>query len=91
MAKIKEFIQKETVLAAAVVLALISMLIVPPDAGYADYIDMHTLAILFSLMAVMAGLRSQGVFDRMGRRLLSHTGSTLQLVLVLVVNFRRNM
>ncbi len=84
MAKIKEFIQKETVLAAAVVLALISMLIVPPDAGYADYIDMHTLAILFSLMAVMAGLRSQGVFDRMGRRLLSHTGSTLQLVLVLV-------
>ena len=32
----------------------------------------------------MAGLRRQGVFDRMGRALLARTGSTLQLVLVLV-------
>lgn len=35
-------------------------------------------------MTIMAGLRRQGVFDRMGRAPLARTGSTLQLVLVLV-------
>lgn len=35
-------------------------------------------------MTVMAGLRGQGVFDRLGRALLSHTRTTLQLTAVLV-------
>ena len=68
----------------AAVLALLSAFFVPPDGAYLGYIDFRTLAILFSLMTVMAGLRQQGIFDRMGRALLALTGSTLQLVLVLV-------
>ena len=82
--KLKQFIQQETVLTAAAVLAVFSMFFVPPDAQYAGYIDFRTLAILFSLMSVMAGLRRQGVFDRLGRALLARTRNTLQLVLVLV-------
>ena len=82
--KLKRFLQQETVLAAAAVLAVLSACFVHPDAAYIDYIDFRTLAILFSLMTVMAGLRRQGVFDRMGRGLLALSGSTLQLVLVLV-------
>lgn len=35
-------------------------------------------------MTVMAGLRGQGVFDRLGHALLSHTRTTLQLTVVLV-------
>ena len=82
--KIKQFVKQEIVLCVAAVLAVLSMLFVPPDAAYIGYIDLRTLAILFSLMTVMAGLRRQGVFDRLGRTLLAQTGSTLQLVLVLV-------
>lgn len=82
--KIKQFVKQEIVLCVAAVLAVLSMFFVPPDAAYIDYIDLRTLAILFSLMTVMAGLRRQGVFDRLGRTLLAQTGSTLQLVLVLV-------
>ena len=82
--KIKQFVKQEVVLCVAAVLAVLSMLFVPPDAAYIGYIDLRTLAILFSLMTVMAGLRRQGVFDRLGRTLLAQTGSTLQLVLVLV-------
>ena len=82
--KVKQFIKQETVLSVAIVLAAISAVFVPPDAGYISYIDLRTLAILFSLMTVMAGLRRQGVFDRLGRALLGQTNSTLQLVLVLV-------
>ena len=58
--KLKQFIQQETVLTAAAVLAVVSAFFVPPDAQYLGYIDLRTLAILFSLMTVMAGLRRQG-------------------------------
>ena len=51
---------------------------------YIGYIDLRTLAILFSLMTVMAGLRRQGFFDGLGRTLLSRTHSTFQLTMVLV-------
>ena len=82
--KLKQFIQQETVLTAAAVLAVVSAFFVPPDVQYLGYIDLRTLAILFSLMTVMAGLRRQGFFDGLGRALLSRTHSTFQLTLVLV-------
>ena len=81
---IKHIFQKEPVLSIATCLAIISAFFVPPDAEYLGYIDFRTLAILFSLMTVMAGLRGQGVFDRLGHALLSHTRTTLQLTAVLV-------
>ena len=58
--------RREIVLAVAVVLAAASCIAVPPDAAYSSYIDWHTLALLFCLMAVVAGLRSLGVLDSMG-------------------------
>lgn len=83
LTKLKQFFKQETVLCVAAVLAVLSAFAVPPDAGYLAYIDLRTLAILFSLMTVMAGLRRQGVFDAMGRALLAGTKNILQLVLVL--------
>ena len=77
-------IQKEPVLCTAALLAALSALVVLPDPAYAGYIDFRTLAILFSLMTVMAGLRGQGVFSRMGQALLGRTGGVFPLVLVLV-------
>ena len=59
--KLKRFLKQETVLSVAAVLAVLSMFFVPPDADYLGYIDLRTLAILFSLMTIMAGLRRQGV------------------------------
>ena len=84
MTKLVRFVKQEAVLSVAAVLAVISAFFVPPDGEYLGYIDFRTLAILFSLMTVMAGLRRQGIFDRMGRALLALTGGALQLVLVLV-------
>ena len=82
--RIKQFIKQETVLITAAILAVISMLFVHPDAQYIDYIDLRTLAILFSLMAVMAGFRQQGVFDKICQTLLAHTRNILQVMFVLV-------
>ena len=82
--RLRQLIRQEIVLTVAIVLAVISSCLVHPDMQYIDYIDFHTLGILFSLMTVMAGAQRQGVFERMGQALLSHTGGELQLVLVLV-------
>lgn len=82
--RIKKILQQETVLTAAFVLAVVSALIVPPDEAYLGYIDWNTLLLLFSLMAVMAGFQKLGIFKAVGRRLLSKTGDTRQLLLVLV-------
>lgn len=82
--RIKQFIKQETVLIIAAVLAIISMSFVHPDDQYIDYIDLRTLAILFSLMAVMAGFRQQGVFDKICQTLLARTRNILQIMFVLV-------
>ena len=85
MKLLKLFIQQETVLTAAAVLAVVSAFFVPPDAQYLGYIDLRTRAILSTLMTFMAGLRRLGFFDGLGRALLSRSHSTFQLTLVLVV------
>ena len=48
MKAIKAFVKKETVLSISWVLALASMALVPPDRGYGDYVDFHTLGLLVS-------------------------------------------
>ncbi len=85
MQDLKDFLKKEVVLVVAVVLAIVSMLVVPPDKEYVDYIDFSTLSILFSLMAVMAGLQTIGVFREIAERLLGRVKRVWQLVVILVM------
>lgn len=82
--KILGFIKKETVLSAAIFLALISACFVRPSFAYMEYIDWRVLGILLSLMIVMAGFQKNGLFDEIGMRLLSRTKNTAQLTGVLV-------
>ncbi len=82
--KLKQFAKQETVLCIAVILACASMVFVRPDEQYAAYIDWRTLAVLFSLMTVMAGLRQQGVFENLCQALLARVGGMSQRILVLV-------
>lgn len=85
IAKITAFLKKETVLCVALVLAAVSAFFVPPDREYLGYIDFRTLAILFCLMGVMAGLQKIGVFKGIARKLLGFVKSGQSLVLTLVL------
>lgn len=82
--KILGWFRREVVLTVALVLALVSMFFVIPDRQYIDYIDLHTLGLLFALMAVMAGLQRLGLFRTMGEAMLRRTRSTRQLEAVLI-------
>ncbi len=87
--RIFNFIKKEAVLCIAGVLAVVSAFIVKPSAAYFDYIDFRVLAILFSLMLVVAVLQEMGLFRNLivfitGR---VHSARALRLALVLVCFF----
>ena len=68
---VREIVRKDPVLVVAIVLAIISCAAVPPDAAYAEYVDLRTIGMLFSLMTIMAGLSRLGVFRIACRHLLS--------------------
>ena len=82
--EIRAFAARETVLVVAVATALASCALVPPDAGYAAYVDWHTLALLFCLMTVVAGFRSLGVLDAAGAWLVARARTQRAVAGVLV-------
>lgn len=82
--KIGEFVRKETVLTVALLLAVISAFIVPPDSVYVDYIDFRTLAILFCLMTVVAGFSQQGMFGIIAKSMINRMGSLRAVTIVLI-------
>lgn len=87
--KIKEFIAKETVLCVAAVCAIATMFLVPPDREYLHYIDFRVLCLLLCLMAVVAGLKSIGIFNWLTFQLLHRirSGHVLSVTLVLLPFF----
>ena len=83
--QVKTLFQRETVFCVSLVLAVLSALAVRPDAAYLSYPDYRTLALLFCLMLIVAGFRSLGVFERLGRALLRRAGSLRELSIALVL------
>ena len=82
--KILSFLKEETVLCVSAALALVSCFLVPPDRGYAAYINWDTIVVLFCLMTVTAGLSELGVFRALAETLLRRLKSRRMLTLTLV-------
>lgn len=85
MATIRAFIRREPVLVIAALAAVISCFFVPPDAAYWKYIDFRTLALLYCLMTVIAGLRGAGLFAHLAHTLCRRAGSVRAMGGVLVL------
>jgi len=87
--KVEQFVKKETVLCISAVCAGATMLLVPPDGSYLEYIDLRVLCLLLCLMAVVVGLQECGIFRWLTWQLLSHShsGRILSLTLVLLPFF----
>ena len=83
--RILDFCKKEIILTIALILAAVSAIFVQPDKEYLSYIDFRTLAILFCLMAVMAGLQKIGFFDYIAENLLQKVKNIKGLMTLLVM------
>ena len=80
-----KFIKSQPVLVAAFFAAVVTMFIIPPDAGYAGYVNRAVLIQLFSLMTAVAGLRSIGIFERVTDVLLEKAGTIRRLGQIFVL------
>ncbi len=85
ISKVWNWCKKEAVLSIALILAVISTFFVHPDKAYWGYIDFRTLAILFCLMAVMAGLQKLGLFEFVAEKLLNKVKGIRSLIFILVM------
>lgn len=85
MKKVWDWCKREVVLCIAIVLAVVSAFFVHPDKVYIEYIDFRTLAILFCLMAVMAGLQKIGTFRFVAEKLLERVKNIKGLIFILVM------
>ncbi|HAW15966.1 MAG TPA: citrate transporter [Clostridiales bacterium] len=84
----KEAFKKDPILFISGILALMSCFLVFPDAEYIGYINFRVLAILFSLMLVVAELLRIGTFDYLTGKLLSRIrGSRYVSLLLIVLSF----
>ena len=84
MARIRSFVKREPVLLLSALAALVSCFFVAPDAGYLAYIDWRTLALLYCLMTVVAGLRQAGLFAYLAHILCLRAGTLRAMGTLLV-------
>ncbi len=69
MDNLQSFIRKEPILVISGVLAALSCLAVPPSAAYLGYLNWRTLALLFCMMAIVAGASGAGMFEWISRKI----------------------
>ncbi|MCR5742587.1 MAG: hypothetical protein K6F92_02500 [Lachnospiraceae bacterium] len=76
MDRILRFVKKEAMLVVAIIAAVVSMFITPPDVALIGKIDWRTLATLFMLLSVLDGFKSENLFlpvikftDRIGTQI----------------------
>ncbi|MFP7696799.1 SLC13 family permease [Trueperella sp. LYQ143] len=80
----KQILRGQAVLIIATIAALCSLVVVPPDSGYRDYVDWHTLGVLFALLLILAAGKEIGIFALVGRALIRISTSRRGLVFSLV-------
>ncbi len=81
---IGKFCRANVVFLVALLAALVTMCVVPPDASYIDYFDFGTLACLFSTLAVVNALKNHYFFTILAEKIVSLTGNLRMCVLSLV-------
>lgn len=79
-----DYLKSEIVLVVSALAALVSASFVQPSLDYLEYLDWRVLALLFCLMAVVAGLGKVGLFQVVSQALLRRAANVRILSLVLV-------
>ena len=84
MAKVGSFLKNNFIFVIAFLVALISCFFVPPDAGYASYFEINTLACIFLLLLVIAGLSRIQFFEKVARIIVKKFKNTRSIIMCLI-------
>ena len=90
--RIWAFVKKNAVLCVALVAALVTSFLVPPDAQYLNYFDWKTLTCLFCVLAVVCALKNIRFFTLLAERVVAIFKNARAAVLALAyINFLGSM
>lgn len=78
------FLRKNVVMVVALVAAVITAFIVPPDEAYLDYFDVKTLTCLFCVLAVVCALKNIQFFYIIAKKIVQCFRNARMAILVLV-------
>ena len=84
MARLISFLRRHIMPSVAVVAALLTCALVPPDAEYAGYVDWGTLAKLASMLLAVGGLNASGIIQVVAARVVATCSGVRLLVFALV-------
>ncbi len=82
--RLLSFVRRNTVLCVALLAAAVTMVLVPPDAGYLTYFDWKTLACLFCVLAVVCALKHIRFFYALARQIVRRFRTMRSCLLALV-------
>ena len=82
--KVMQFIKKNTVMCIALLAAVITSVIVPVDREYLGYIDLKTIACLYSVLAVVCALKNIKFFYTLAQKIVELFKNIRLCVLALV-------
>jgi len=78
------FVKKNVVLSIAILAAIVTSFLVPPDAQYLGYFDFKTLTCLFCVLAMVCALKNVHFFTYLARKIIQLTGNARMAILGLV-------
>ena len=78
------FVKKNAVMVIAMVAAMVTCFIVPPDRAYLDYFDVKTLTCLFCVLAVVCALKNINFFYILAKKLVQVFRNARLCILALV-------
>ena len=82
--RIYAFFRGNMVMSIAMIAAIVTSIIVPPDKTYLGYFDLKTLACLFSVLAVVCALRNIKFFTILARKIVQCFGTVRMTLLALI-------
>ena len=82
--RLGSFVKKNAVMLIAMVAALITCFLVPPDKEYLGYFDVKTLTCLFCVLAVVCALKNINFFYMLARKIVQVFRNTRMAILALV-------
>lgn len=84
MTTVKKLIKGNTVLGVAILAALVTGFVIPPDTAYAEYFDMRTLSCLFCTLAVICALKDVDFFYILAKKLIILCKTTRTVTVALI-------
>ena len=84
MKKIGLFFKTNIIFSIVILMALVSVFIVPPDKGYADYFEWSTIATIFLILLLVAGFTNIHFFETLARVIVKKFKNTRSIVMCMI-------